>query len=139
MDKEQVKKALEELKKQPKKKFSQSYDLVVNLKNLEIKKNPLDFFVTLHFSKGKKIKTAAFVNQQLFDQSSKSCDLTITDNDFVKYTDKKEIKKLAKEYDFFIAQATLMPKVAGTFGKVLGARGKCLTLRLAVLFLRTLV
>ncbi|MFH1828826.1 MAG: hypothetical protein ABH824_06215 [Nanoarchaeota archaeon] len=124
MDKEKVQKAIEELKKQPKRKFTQSYDLVINLKNLAIKQNPVDFFVTLHFSKGKKIKVAAFVDQQLVDQANKYCDLTIRETEFSNYNDKKKLKKLAEEYDYFIAQATLMPKLAASFGKVLGTKGK---------------
>ncbi|MBW3018426.1 50S ribosomal protein L1, partial [Candidatus Woesearchaeota archaeon] len=38
--------------------------------------------------------------------------------------DKKKIKELAKAYDFFIAQATIMPKIAQTFGRVFGPLGK---------------
>jgi len=124
MDKEQIKKALEEVKKQPKRKFTQSYDLVINLKNFVVKQNPLDFFVTLPFSKGKKIKIAAFVDQHLADQAQKYCDLAIRETGFDKYADKKTGKKLAKEYDYFIAQATLMPKIAAAFGKALGTQGK---------------
>lgn len=124
MDKTKVQKVLEQLKKHPKKKFSQSYDLVINLKNLVIKTNPIDFFVTLHYPKGKKIKVAAFVDQLLVEQANKFCDLTIREADFAKYSDKKALKKLADEYDYFIAQATLMPKVAAAFGKVLGTKGK---------------
>ena len=124
MDKETVKKALEELKKQPKRKFTQSYDLIINLKNIILKQNPVDFFVTLHHPKGKKIKVAAFVDQQLRDQAEKYCDLVISEKDFDKYHDKKAVKKLAEEYDYFIAQATLMPKIAAVFGKVLGIKGK---------------
>ncbi|PIN73241.1 hypothetical protein COV20_03350 [Candidatus Woesearchaeota archaeon CG10_big_fil_rev_8_21_14_0_10_45_16] len=124
MDKQQVKKALEELNKQPKKKFTQSYDLVINLKNIVIKQNPVDFFATLQHPKGKPIKTACFVDQQLADQAQQNCDLVIKEADFSKYQDKKALKKLAKEYDYFIAQATLMPKVAAAFGKVLGMHGK---------------
>ena len=125
MDKEKVQKALAELKELPKKKFSQSYDLIINLKNFEIKKNPLDLFVSMHHTKGKKVKVAAFVGQQLEDQANKHCDLTITEPEFAKFKeDKKAVKKLAQEYDIFIAQANLMPKVAAAFGRVLGARGK---------------
>jgi hypothetical protein len=47
---------------------------------------------------------------------------TITKLDFPKYKEKKDLKRLIKEYDFFIASAALMPSVATTFGKVLGAR-----------------
>ena len=124
MDKEDIKKTLEQLKAQPKRKFSQSYDLIINLKNLVIKSNPIDFFVTLHYSKGKETKVAAFVGTQLHDQAKQFCDLTISETDFAKYSDKKELKQLADSYDYFIAQANLMPKVAQTFGKVLGIKGK---------------
>lgn len=124
MNKTQVQKAIEELKKQPKRKFTQSYDLVINLKNLMIKQNPLDFFVTLHHPKGRKIKVVAFVDQQLSEQADKFCDLTLKEADFQKYADKKTQKKLADSYDYFIAQATLMAKVAAAFGKTLGIKGK---------------
>jgi large subunit ribosomal protein L1 len=125
MDKAQVQKAVEELKKYPKRNFSQSYDLIFNLKNLVIKQTPLDFFATLHYPKGTKLKIAAFVDQQLYDQATKCCDLVIRESDFQKYAmDKKLSKKLAEEYDYFIAQSTLMAKVAAAFGKILGTKGK---------------
>ena len=38
--------------------------------------------------------------------------------------DKKRIKKLAKQNDFFIAQSTIMTKIAATFGRVLGPKNK---------------
>lgn len=125
MNKEQIHQALEEVQKQPQKKFVQSYDLIINLKDYDVKQSPLDFFVNLPSPKGKKVKIAAFVDQQLADQASKFCDLVIRDTEFDKYKeDKKAAKKLAQHYDCFIAQATLMPKIAALFGKALGARGK---------------
>jgi len=124
MDKEQIKKTLTELKKLPKKKFTQSYDLIINLKNFEIKQNPLDFFVTLHYPKGRGIKVAAFVDHQLAEEAEKNCDLVIKEIEFDKYKDKKIAKKLSQDYDYFIAQATIMSKVAAAFGRVLGTRGK---------------
>ena len=51
-------------------------------------------------------------------------DEVILANDFDKYNDKKLLKKLARKHDYFIAQATIMPKVASVFGKVLGPKGK---------------
>ena len=124
MNKEQVKKALDALKTQPKKKFTQSYDLIINLKNLDIKQTNIDFFSTLHFPKGKTIKIAAFADQLLKESAVKNCDLVIEESDFEKYQDKKAIKKLADSYDYFIAQASLMPKIAAKFGKILGIKGK---------------
>lgn len=124
MDKESIQKALEEIKKQPKRKFTQSYDIVINLKNIVIKQNPVDFFVNLHYLHGKNVKVACFVDQLLREQANKYCDLTIEEPDFIKYKDKRIARKLAEDYDYFIAQATLMPKVAAAFGKVLGTKGK---------------
>lgn len=123
MDKQQIQKVLDQLKNQKKRKFSQSYDLIINLKNFDPKTSPLEIFLPLPHPKLQKPKIAAFVDRELIPQSEKFCDLTIKETDFPNY-DKKAQKKLAEEYDFFIAQANLMPKVAQTFGKVLGTKGK---------------
>ena len=124
MNKEQIQKTLEELKKHSKRKFTQSYDLIINLKNLNVKSNPVDFSVTLPNSNGKKIKIGAFVEPLMVEQAEKACDLVIKETDYNNYKDKKVAKKLAQDYDYFISQATLMPKVAAAFGRVLGTRGK---------------
>lgn len=125
MDQEQVQKALEEVKKQPKKKFSQSYDLIINLKNIDIKTHPVDVFATLPHTKGSKVKIAAFIDQELVEQANKFCDLAIKESEFQKYqADKKLAKKLVEHYDYFIAQMNIMPKLAAVFGKALGTRGK---------------
>jgi len=54
-----------------------------------------------------------------FTKRSKLID-TITEEDFVKYKETKDIKKLAKKYDAFIAVAPMMGKVATKFGRVFG-------------------
>jgi large subunit ribosomal protein L1 len=66
----------------------------------------------------KKKKICAFL-----DKRSGLVD-SITLPEFEKFKDKKSLKKLVKEYDFFIASAPLMPKVATVFGKILGPTGK---------------
>lgn len=109
--------ALTELRKGEERKFNQSVDLAINLKKFDPRKNSLNIFVSVpHKVKDKKI--AAFLEVR-----NKNVD-TITGEEFRKYTDKKEIDKLVKKYDFFIGQASLMPKVAATFGRVLGPAGK---------------
>src|SRR3989344_1314133 len=100
MDQEAVQKTLQELQKQEKRKFLQSYDLVINLKNVAVKQNPVDLFVTLPFPKGRPVKVAAFVDQQLADQAQKHCDFVIKDIEFTQYANKKAAKKLAQEYDY---------------------------------------
>jgi len=128
MKKEDILKSLKELKeKSQKRNFTQTVDLVVNLKGLNLKKpeEQVDFFQNLHFSVGKKVKVCALVGPELIGQAKEICDFAISVDDFPKYAkDKKAIKKLAKEYDYFIAQANIMPKVAATFGRVLGPKGK---------------
>ncbi|MCK5624670.1 hypothetical protein KAI04_02415 [Candidatus Pacearchaeota archaeon] len=115
--KEQLKKALEELRKEKQRKFDQTLDLIVNLQKFDVKKSQLNFIVTLpHKIKDKKI--AGFL-----EVKNKDVD-TITFEEFKQYTDKKKLKDLVGKYDFFIAQSSLMPKVATTFGRVLGPAGK---------------
>jgi len=115
--KEQLKKALEELRKEKERKFDQTLDLIVNLQKFDTKKSQLNFIITLpHKIKDKKV--AGFL-----EVKNKDID-TITFEEFKKYTDKKKLKDLVGKYDFFIAQASLMPKVATTFGRVLGPAGK---------------
>ncbi len=114
---EDLKNALVELRKNEPKKFKQTVDLIVNLQKFEVKKNPLNLFIKIpHKAKDKKV--AGF-----FEAKSEFVD-TITESDFKKYNDKKKLKNLVNKYDFFIAQAKLMPKVATVFGRVLGPAGK---------------
>ena len=92
-------------------------DLIVNLQKFDPKKNPINLFISLpHKIKEKKI--AGFL-----ESKNKNIE-TITKEEFKKYSNKSELKKLVKKFDFFIAQASLMPNVATTFGKVLGPAGK---------------
>ncbi|MFA5953811.1 MAG: hypothetical protein WC812_04420 [Candidatus Pacearchaeota archaeon] len=114
---EQLTKALEELKKSKERKFNQTVDLVINLQKFDVKKTPLNLFIKVPY-KIKEKKIAAFL-----ESKNNNVD-TITADDFKKYSDKKELKKIAKKYDFFISQGSLMPKVATVFGKVLGPSGK---------------
>ena len=128
MDKDQIKEALSIAKENSKKRnFKQSIDLIRNFKGINLKKTEeqLELFIPLHFERGKKVKVCTFADQELANASKEVCDNTILVNEFDKYgQDKKLTKKLAKEYDFFIAQATIMPKVATVFGRILGPRGK---------------
>lgn len=114
---EQLKNALDELKKSKQRKFNQTVDLIVNLQKFDVKKSNLNLFVTVpHKVKDKKI--AGFLEVE-----NKNID-TITLEEFRKYNDKSKIKKLVRQYDFFVAQTSLMPKVATTFGRALGPTGK---------------
>lgn len=107
-------------------KFNQSVDFIMNLKDLNLK-NPTDqveFFLTVP-NPVRKNKICAIVGGELEAEAKKVCDFVITQAELDKYKkDKKLAKKLAAEYDFFIAQANLMGQIAGAVGRVFGPRGK---------------
>lgn len=126
MDINKVKESIRKLNS-PKRKFTQTFDLIIALKGLNLKKpeEQLELYVPLHFSRGKQIKICALVGPELKDEAAKICDTTIFVDDFERYRkDKKIMRKLANDHSYFIAQANIMPKVAAAFGKVLGSRGK---------------
>ena len=128
MNKDQFKEAIGKVRKNsPKRKFTQGFDLVINLKDINLKDpvQQVDFFLNLHYSKGRKSKICALVGPELAKQAKDVCDFFVHQDDFEKYgRDKKLTKKLANDYDFFVAQANIMPDVAKTFGRVFGPKGK---------------
>lgn len=116
VSKESVLKALQELRKEEKKKFSQTVDLIINLRNFDIKRDNVNIVVSLpHKIKDKKICSFLTKKSKIID--------TIVKEEFANFAGKKA-KKLVREYDAFIAVAQLMPAVATAFGKSLGPSGK---------------
>lgn len=110
-----------------KRNFAQSVDLIMNLKGIDLKKpeQNISTFVTLPYHAGKIFKIGAFVSDELQNKAKEVCDIVINKKDFSKYGDNlKELKKIAKNVDFFIAQANLMTDIAKFFGKTLGPIGK---------------
>ena len=124
--KKDLEKALAELRKGEERKFDQTVDLIINLQKFDLKKNQVNLFVNVPF-KIKNKKIGAFLEVENSNVE------TITPEHFKKYTDKKELKNLVKKFDFFIAQASVMPRVATTFGKVLGPAGKMPSPQLGIL------
>ncbi|MFW5746336.1 MAG: hypothetical protein ACOCWQ_02165 [Nanoarchaeota archaeon] len=126
VDKKSVKEALTTLQEH-KKKFVQTVELIVSLKDIDVKRTDqqVDFYTTLNHDRGKEVKICALVGPELADEAKKVFDRTILQSEFEKVaSDKREIKKLASEYEYFVAQANIMGQVASAFGRVLGPRGK---------------
>ena len=122
----ELKQALAELRKLEKRKFDQVIDLIVNLRGVDLKKDNISAIITIP-NKVKDKSVCGFL--------TKKSELvkTITHPEFIGYKDKKMLKNLVKNYDFFIAAAPLMPSVATTFGKVLGPAGKMPSPQLGIL------
>jgi len=127
MNKEKILEALKKLaEKNKERKFVQSTDLIINLKNFDAKKESVNLFLELPY-KVKDAKIAGFLNKK-----SSIID-TITKQEFDDYKNKRKLKNLVKNYDFFISNASLMPLVAGTFGRYLGPAGKMPSPQLGIL------
>ncbi|NTV23408.1 MAG: 50S ribosomal protein L1 [Nanoarchaeota archaeon] len=127
MDEKKLKEAISKLKDSPKKNFKQTVDMIINFKGLDLKKpeHQVELYLQLPKFKGKKSRICGLVGPELADQAKTVMDGFVLQQDFEKYqTDKKKTKKLASGYEFFVAQATIMPKVASAFGRVLGPKGK---------------
>lgn len=128
MDKQLVLKALKELRTNSgQKKFSQSIDMQIRLKEIDIKKQDqkIDLFLLLPHSLGRKKKIVAFVDAQLASQARDLVDTVILKEEFPKYAkDKKSQRKIAASHDYAVAQLELMGAFAATFGKVFGSKGK---------------
>jgi len=125
---EQIKQALAELRKDEgvTRKFDQTADLIINLQKFDLKKNQLNIFIQVPW----KIKDKKICG---FLETKNSAVETITPSEFKNYSDKKSLKKLVNKFDFFIAQASVMPKVATAFGRVLGPAGKMPSPQLGIL------
>lgn len=122
----EIKNALSELRKNEERKFNQTVDLIINLQKFDPKRNQINVLVYVPY-KIKEKEICAFL-----ETKNKAVE-TITPNDFKNYSEKKAMKKLVKRFDFFIAEASVMPKVASIFGKILGPAGKMPSPQLGIL------
>jgi large subunit ribosomal protein L1 len=126
MDKQLIEATLKKVKdNSPKKNFKQSIDLIINLRGLDLKKadHQLNMFVTLHHDTGKKVSVCALVGPYLESKAKEVCDEVILSDQFERFK-KADIKKIANKHNFFIAEASVMPKIATVFGRILGPKGK---------------
>ncbi|MDR3291373.1 MAG: 50S ribosomal protein L1 [Methanobrevibacter sp.] len=122
---EAVKKAKEQSKPR---NFTQSIDIIINIKDLDVKKpeNRFDEEVSLPNGRGKDVKIGFIADGELVVQAkSAGVDLVIDKVGLEEIgKDRKQAKKLANRYDFFVAQADMMPLVGRFLGPVLGPRKK---------------
>lgn len=126
---EAIAKAVEEAKKGAKKRnFAQSMDLVVNLKDMDMKKpeNRISDEFVLPHGRGKKTKVALIASGELALKGKEAVDRVITKEelDSLAAGKKSVVKALAEGYDFFLAQVDMMSLVGKHLGPVFGPRGK---------------
>jgi len=127
--KDEIASALGELRKNlTKRKFSQSIDLVVRLRELDLKKpeNRINETITLPNPPEKSLKICVIASGDLGTRAKAAgADMLVSRQEMDNLSkDKKAARKLAQDYDFFIAEAPLMPLVGRALGSFLGTRGK---------------
>ena len=122
MKKEDFLHALQNLKKGSKKrKFNQTVELIINLKEVDKKFN-LDAYVHMPHNTGKGTKVCAIVDS-LASQAKEIVDKVITKEELGSLSP-KDISTIAKDYDVFISEASLMGQLATVLGRTLGPLGK---------------
>lgn len=113
--------------KENKRNFKQTIDVTINLRQIDLSdpKNRVDEEIVLPNGRGKEARVAIFASGELAVKAKKHVDKVIKPEDIEDLADdKKTAKELAEEYDFFMAEAPLMPTIGKSLGVVLGPRGK---------------
>ena len=114
--------------KTEKRKFVQSVELVINLRDIDMKKpeSKIQELIELPYPIGKQIKVCVIASGELASKAKKAgADLVIERSELEALAgDKKRQKSLVKTYESFIAEAPLMPTVGRVLGAVLGPKGR---------------
>ena len=121
--------AVEEMKKvSEKRQFKQSVELVLILKDIDLKKpqNRLNENIQLPNALGKNVKVAFIAGGDLALRAKNAgADIVVGREDLDRMAkEKKEARKFSRSYDQFVAEAPLMPLIGKTIGQVLGPKGK---------------
>ncbi|MGA8275077.1 MAG: 50S ribosomal protein L1 [Thermoplasmata archaeon] len=126
-DRPSVEAITEALEKAPPRKFPESVELSVNLKDLDLSvpKNRLEDDIPLPHGRGANVKVAVFGSPELLQKVRGVADRVMTGPELEELAkDPKAAKRLASDIDFFLAEAPLMPTIGKRLGVVLGPRGK---------------
>jgi large subunit ribosomal protein L1 len=112
--------AIKQLRESKKRKFSQTFDLIINLGNIDLKKpeNKFSKNIILPHGRGKDIGVS-IISDRIAN--------AITKIELEKMS-KDKIKELVDKHEFFICEAPLMPLVGKILGRYLGPKGKMPTI-----------
>ena len=128
LDKRKATAALEKaLEEKGKRKFTQSVELIVNMRSIDFSKseNRLNLDILLPKGKGgKELKVGVIAEDAMGSEAKKAgADLIIPPTDIPSWAAKDKITDLADNY-VLLAQPSLMGAVAKSLGQYLGPRGK---------------
>jgi len=129
LDTKTILNAIKEVKgKSEKRNFVQSIELVINLQDIDPKKpeSKIQELIELPHPPGKENKICVIASGEMALKAKKAGANLVVERSNLEALmgDKKKQKELAKNYDFFIAEAPLMPTVGKSLGATLGPKGK---------------
>jgi large subunit ribosomal protein L1 len=129
LDQKTILTAVKEAKeKSQKRKFNQSVELILKLQDIDMKapESKIQEVVELPYALEKPNTICVIASGELAMKAKRAnADRIVERSDLEAMAGKKqEMRKIANTYDFFIAEAPLMPLVGRTLGSVLGPRGK---------------
>ena len=108
-------------------KFVETVEVAINLKDVDLQ-NPqkrINAEVALPHGRGKPVRVAVFAQGETAVISKKIVDTVISPAEIDDLAEnKREARKLANQFDFFIAETGLMASIGKSLGVVLGPRGK---------------
>jgi large subunit ribosomal protein L1 len=122
---ELVKKGKEQSKET---KFTQSVETIVKLKDVDPKKTDLNINEIIYLPHPTKSQAkVCFIGTGDLAVRAKNAkaDMVMDPSQLENYAgSKKDAKKLARTYDFFLADTALMPRIGKILGQALGPKGK---------------
>jgi large subunit ribosomal protein L1 len=110
-----------------KRNFTQSAELTLILKDIDIKKGfSINEVVNLPNKITKNSSVCVFASGDMGMRARKAqVDRVIEPEELDRLgTNKKDARKVVKAYDFFLADTTLMPRVGRSLGQFMGPKGK---------------
>ncbi len=119
-----VKKALE---KAPQRNFTESVEIAINLKDIDLSKpeNRVDKEILLPNGRGKTIRIGVFGSGEFAHKAKNVADTVVEPEDIRELADdKNRARELASTHDFFIAEPPMMPVIGKELGAILGPKGK---------------
>lgn len=107
-------------------KFTQAIELIVNFKDIDVKKGfALNEVVQLPKTSSPATVCVMATGDMGLKAKAANADSVIGTEELDKFaTNKRESRKFINKYDFFLADTQVMPLVGKTLGQLLGPRGK---------------
>jgi large subunit ribosomal protein L1 len=109
-----------------KRKFKQSIELIINFKDIDVKKG-FAINEVIQLPKTNSPATVCVIATGDMNQKAKAAkaDSVIGNEELTKYeANKRESRKFINKHDFFLADTQIMPTVGKSLGQLLGPRGK---------------